>query len=154
MNPFKTIEKPFRSSFFQDFKKFIMRGNVVDMAVGVIVGTAFGNVVSSLVNDLIMPPLGLLVGSIDFSEQVITLRPAHDAVKAVTINYGAFINHVIHFLIVGFSIYLVIKGMNTLWKQESPPQAPAEKRCPECSMNIPSAARKCPHCTSPVPAQI
>lgn len=115
----------------QEFKKFAMRGNVLDMAVGIIIGAAFGKIVNSLVNDLLMPPLGMLLGKMDFSNMAITLKPAVvDAagtvtIPAVTIGYGMFINAIINFVIVAFAIFMLIKGMNTLYKKQEPaPAAP------------------------------
>ncbi|NLE39116.1 MAG: large-conductance mechanosensitive channel protein MscL, partial [Pirellulaceae bacterium] len=122
----------------KEFKDFAMRGNVVDMAVGIIIGGAFGKIVSSLVNDVIMPPVGMLLGNADFSKLAITLREAAtDAegatVAAVTINYGAFINTVLDFVIVAFCIFLVIKLMNRLKREEEKPvEAPTTKDCPRC----------------------
>jgi len=113
-------------SMMQEFKAFAMRGNVVDMAVGIIIGGAFGKIVSSLVNDVIMPPIGLLVGGVDFSALGITLREATEAAPAVVVKYGMFINVVIDFLIVAFAIFLLVRGMNALRKkQEAAPAAPA-----------------------------
>lgn len=110
---------------FKEFKEFAMRGNVVDMAVGIIIGAAFGKIVSSLVNDVIMPPIGMLLGGIDFSNFALTLKEAAGEVPAVTLNYGVFINTVIDFLIIAFAIFLVIKGMNKMKrKQEEEPAAP------------------------------
>lgn len=128
-----------------EFKKFILRGNVVDMAVGVVIGTAFGKIVSSLVNDVIMPPIGVLIGNVNFKDLAITLKPGYDGVKPVTLNYGVFINEIVHFLIIGFSIFMFVKLMNRLWTREV-----TEKKCPECAMMMPIEARKCPHCASPV----
>ncbi len=114
-------------AFFQEFKKFAMRGNVVDMAVGIIIGAAFGKIVSSLVSDIIMPPIGLLVGGIDFSNLSLVIKDAQEGVDAVTIKYGVFINTLIDFIIVAFAIFLLIKGLNSLKKKEeakptSPPK--------------------------------
>ena len=145
---------------FKEFKEFAMRGNVVDMAVGIIIGAAFGTIVKSLVDDVIMPPIGLLLGNVDFSNLFITLKQGAtagpylvlaDAKKAgaVTLSYGAFINTVIRFVIVAFSVFLLVKGMNTLKrKQEAPPAAPTTKECPHCLSTIPIKATKCAHCTS------
>jgi large conductance mechanosensitive channel len=112
----------------KEFKEFAMRGNVVDMAVGIVIGAAFGKIVSSIVNDVIMPPIGMLLGGVDFSDLMITLREAVGETPAVMIKYGAFINTVIDFLIVAFAIFMVIKGMNTMKKkqEEAPPPAPPE----------------------------
>jgi large conductance mechanosensitive channel len=110
---------------FKEFKEFAMRGNVVDMAVGIIIGAAFGKIISSLVNDVIMPPIGMLLGGIDFSNFMLTLKEAMGEVPAVTLNYGVFINTVIDFLIIAFVIFMVIKGMNRMKrKQEEEPAAP------------------------------
>lgn len=133
----------------KEFKQFAMRGNVVDMAVGVIVGGAFGKIVTSLVNDLLMPPLGLVVGNMDFSEMVLTLKPAVGDTKAVTINYGIFINNVLNFLIVTFCIFLTVKALSHLHKQEPPP-LPTQRDCPYCLTPISKRATRCPNCTSSV----
>jgi large conductance mechanosensitive channel len=115
-------------SMMKEFKQFAMRGNVVDMAVGIIIGAAFGKIVSSLVNDVIMPPIGLLMGGVDFSSFMITLKQAMGDVPAVTLNYGVFINTVIDFVIVAFAIFMVIKGMNRMKKKEE--EAPAAPPAP------------------------
>ena len=113
-------------SFFKEFKEFAMRGNVMDMAIGIIIGAAFGKIVSSVVADVVMPPIGLLIGGVDFSNLAITLKDAADGVPAVTLRYGMFIQTVFDFLIVAFAIFLVIKGMNKLQrkKEEVPPAPP------------------------------
>ncbi len=147
-------------AMLEEFKKFAMRGNVVDMAVGIIIGGAFGTIVKSLVDDVIMPPIGLLLGGVDFADLFITLKDgatagpyatvaaAKDA-GAVTLNAGLFINSVISFLIVAFAVFLLIKGMNSLQrKEEAPPAEPTEKECPHCFTKIPIKATRCPHCTS------
>jgi len=131
----------------KEFKAFIMRGNVVDLAVGVIIGAAFGKIVSSLVSDILMPPIGMLVGGIDFSDLALTLKAPLGAFKPITIRYGLFINNVIDFLIVAFCVFLVVKLVNTLQKQPPAPD-PTEKKCPQCFMLIPIEAKKCGHCTS------
>jgi large conductance mechanosensitive channel len=131
----------------KEFKAFIMRGNVVDLAVGVIIGATFGKIVSSLVSDILMPPIGMLIGGIDFSEMALTLKTPIGDAKPVVIHYGLFINNVIDFLIVAFCVFLVIKGINSL-KKSPPPADPTEKSCPQCAMLIPVAAKKCGHCTS------
>ena len=114
-------------SMIQEFKKFAMRGNVVDMAVGIIIGAAFGRIVQSLVGDIIMPPLGMLLSTVDFATLAITLREASEGVEAVTLGYGAFIKTVVDFLIIAAAIFLVIRGMNQLKKkeEEAPPPPPA-----------------------------
>ena len=144
----------------KEFKEFAMRGNVVDMAVGIIIGAAFGTIVKSVVDDVIMPPIGLLLGNVDFSDLFITLKQGAAAgpyatlelakkAGAVTLNYGAFLNTVISFLIVAFSVFLLVKGMNKLKRQqEAPPPAPTTKECPHCLSTIPIKATKCAHCTS------
>ncbi len=145
---------------FEEFKKFAMRGNVVDMAVGIIIGGAFGTIVKSLVSDVIMPPIGLLLGGVDFADWFITLKEGATAgpyatvaaakeAGAVTLNAGLFINSLISFLIVAFAVFLLIKGMNSLQKKaEEPPKEPTEKDCPHCFTAIPIKATRCPHCTS------
>ena len=140
----------------EEFKKFAMRGNVVDMAVGIVIGAAFGKIVSSFVKDVLMPPLGKLMGGVDFSNLFInlsegsyaTLAAAQEA-GAATLNYGIFINTVLDFLIVAFAIFMVIKAMNRL-KTEEPPKAPDTKACSECLSDIPIAAKRCKFCASQV----
>ncbi len=145
----------------KEFKEFAMRGNVVDMAVGIIIGAAFGKIVSSLVNDIIMPPIGVILGGVDFSEIFINLSGgAYDSLAAAkdagaaTINVGVFINTVLDFLIVAFAIFMVIRAMNTLKRkeQEAPAPAPTTKDCPHCLSSIPIKATRCAHCTSEVAA--
>jgi large conductance mechanosensitive channel len=133
----------------KEFKDFAMKGNVVDMAVGIVIGAAFGKIVSSLVADVIMPPIGVLMGNVDFSSLVITLREKTADAPAVTIRYGVFINTVIDFVIVAFAIFLVIKQMNRL-KKSAPSAEPTTKDCPRCLMTIPLKATRCGHCTSEV----
>ena len=144
----------------EEFKKFALRGNVVDMAVGIIIGAAFGKIVSSLVKDVIMPPIGKLMGNVDFAGLFInlgdvpyeTLAAAQEA-GAPTINYGVFTNTVLDFIIVAFAIFMAIKAMNTLSKkEEEAPAAPTTKECPECLSEIPLAARRCKYCASEVTA--
>jgi large conductance mechanosensitive channel len=137
-----------------EFKTFVIRGNVVDLAVGVVIGAAFGTVVTSFVNDLLMPPIGLLLGSVDFASLFVTLRggpyPSIAAAKAAgapTLNYGLFINHIISLIIVGFAVFLLVKQVNRL---KGPPPAATTRECPACIMPIPLKARRCPHCTSEV----
>jgi len=134
-------------SLLQEFKEFAVKGNVVDMAVGVVIGGAFGKIVASLVNDVIMPPIGLLLGKVDFSQLSLTLKEATEGTAAVTINYGKFINNMVDFTIVAFCIFLVIKQINRL-KRTPPPADPTTKSCPECLMEVPKAAKRCGHCTS------
>ena len=131
----------------KEFKEFAMRGNVVDMAVGLIIGAAFGKIVTSLVNDVIMPPIGLLLGNVDFSNLAVTLRDKTAEADAVTLNYGLFINTVLDYLIVAFAIFMVIKQMNRLKKKEPEPEI-TTKDCPRCCTSIPIQATRCPHCTS------
>jgi large conductance mechanosensitive channel len=133
----------------KEFKDFAMRGNVVDMAVGIIIGGAFGKIVSSLVNDVVMPPIGLLLGKVDFSNLAVTLIEKTAEADAVTIKYGMFINTVLDFIIVAFSIFIVIKQLNRL-KKEAPPAAPTTKECPKCYSTIPIKATRCPNCTSEI----
>jgi large conductance mechanosensitive channel len=139
---------------FKEFKEFVMRGNVMDLAVGVIVGAAFGKIVGSLVNDVLMPVIGLLLGGFDFSNLFVilgqgTFATIADAKKAgvATLNYGVFLNTIIEFLIVAFAIFMVVKQVNRL-KRPEPAAAPTTKDCPQCATAIPIAAKKCPNCTS------
>ncbi|AGK98714.1 large-conductance mechanosensitive channel protein MscL [Clostridium pasteurianum] len=138
---------------WKDFKKFALKGNVIDLAVAVIIGGAFGKIVNSLVNDIIMPPLGLILGRVNFSELYINLSgnqygSLSDAEKAgaPTINYGVFLNDIIQFLIIAFSIFIVIKQLDRFKKKEE--KIETEKKCPYCVTNIPIKATRCPHCTS------
>ena len=145
---------------FKEFKEFAMRGNVMDMAVGIVIGAAFGTIVTSLVKDVIMPPIGLLLGNVDFSNIFAVLKEgktvgpyasvaAAKAAGAVTINVGVFINTIINFLIVAFAIFLVIRSINRLKrKQEAPAAAPTTKECSFCFTAIPIKATRCPNCTS------
>jgi large conductance mechanosensitive channel len=133
----------------KEFKEFAMRGNVVDMAVGIIIGGAFGKIVSSLVNDLVMPPLGLLTGKVDFSDKLLVLHQAVGDRPAVTLNYGRFLTTVLDFLIVAFVVFLLVRQMNRLANtQEPPPAKPTTKDCPYCLSTIPLGATRCPNCTS------
>lgn len=128
---------------FKEFKEFAMRGSVLDMAVGIILGGAFGAIVSSLVADVLMPPIGLLLGKVDFSKLSVALS------DSVTLNYGKFINTIITFLIVAFCLFLIIRAMNRLQKKaEAPAAAPTTKDCPFCATAVPIKAVRCPHCTS------
>lgn len=140
----------------KEFKEFAMRGNVVDMAIGIILGVAFGKIVSSFVKDILMPPIGMLVGEVDFSDVYINLSStayeslaAAQAAGAATINIGVFLNTVIDFLIVAFAIFIVIRQMNRL-KKAPPPADPTTRECPYCVSEIPIKASKCAHCTSEV----
>lgn len=131
----------------QEFKQFAMRGNVVDLAVGVVIGAAFGKIVTSLVEDVIMPPLGYLAGGVDFSDKAITIAAAMGDKPAVLLKYGVFINSIVNFAIVAFAIFLVVKQMNKIMpKEEAKPVA--TKECPMCLSAVPAKATKCAHCTS------
>ncbi len=140
--------------FIGEFKEFAVKGNVIDMAVGIIIGAAFGSIVNSLVKDVIMPPIGMLMGGINFADMFValdgkayaTLSEAQ-AAAAPTINYGLFINSVISFIIVALAIFVLIKQINAIKKQPAPPD-PNTKECPYCKESIPIAAVKCSHCTS------
>ncbi len=135
-------------SMIKEFKSFAMRGNVVDMAVGIIIGAAFGKIVTSLVSDVIMPPIGLLLGGVDFSGIMFTIKEATNGAPAVAMRWGVFINTIVDFVIVAFVIFLVIKAMNTVMKKEEP--AVTTRPCPECMMPVPIEAKRCGHCTSPL----
>ena len=143
---------------FKEFKEFAMKGNVLDMAVGIIIGAAFGKIITSFVSDILMPPLGLLLGKMDFSGLFINLSgqsyptvAAAKAAGAATLNYGIFINTVIDFLIVAFAVFLLVKQVNRM-KRQTPAAAPATKDCPFCVSAIPIPAKRCPHCTSQLTA--
>lgn len=139
----------------KEFKEFAMRGNVLDLAVGVIIGAAFGKVVSSLVDDVLMPPIGKLVGHVDFSQLYINLSDQSfptlaDAKKAgAALNYGNFINTIINFVIVAFAVFLLVRSVNR-WMPKPPPPPATTRDCPQCAMPIPVTAKKCGHCTSAV----
>lgn len=135
-------------SLIQEFKSFALRGNVVDMAVGIIIGASFGKIVSSLVNDLLMPPIGLAIGGMDFSTLAITIREAAAGRAAVVIRYGMFINVIVDFLIVAFAMFLIIQMMNRMLKKQETAPAATTKECPECLMPIPLNAKRCGHCTA------
>ena len=144
----------------QEFKKFAMRGNVVDMAVGIIIGGAFGTIVKSLVDDVLMPPIGLLLGGVDFSNLFVVLKQGATAgpysalsdaraAGAVSVNYGVFLNSVISFLIVAFAVFMLIRAVNSMQREEAPaPAAPTSKECKFCASSIPIKATRCPQCTS------
>jgi large conductance mechanosensitive channel len=142
---------------WKEFREFIMRGNVMDLAVGIIIGAAFGAIINSLVNDVIMPPIGLLLGKINFTDMFINLTPEKAATSlkaakdlgAATINYGVFINTLINFLIVALVIFLVVRAVNKLRRPVPAPAAsPQTKDCPYCYSSIPFKATRCPNCTS------
>jgi len=149
---------------FKEFKEFAMRGNVVDMAVGIIIGASFGVIVKSLVDDVLMPVIGLLMGNVDFANFFLVLKAGKvpgpyatlaeaKAATAVTMNYGLFINSIVTFLIVAFAVFLLIKQINALKrKEEAPPAAPTTKECPFCLSMVPLKATRCPHCTSELKA--
>jgi large conductance mechanosensitive channel len=143
---------------WKDFRTFILRGNVIDLAIGVIIGVAFGAVVKSLVDDVIMPPIGIATGGIDFSNKFVVLKDgaaaagpyasvaAAKAAGATTLNYGVFVNNVVSFLIVGFCAFLLVRAVSRLIPAKEPP--PMTKACPYCSTDIPVTATRCPNCTS------
>jgi large conductance mechanosensitive channel len=144
----------------KEFKEFAMKGNVVDMAVGIIIGAAFGTIVSSAVNDVLMPPLGLLIGNVDFSNMFAVLKEGATAgpyasldvaqkAGATVMAYGKFINQIINFIIVAFAVFMMIRSMNRLKKQPAPVEAvPTTKECPHCCSSVPIKATKCGFCTS------
>jgi len=138
----------------KEFKEFAMKGNVMDMAVGIIIGAAFGRIITSLVSDIVMPPLGLVLGHVDFSALFLNISGVHyptlaaaKAANAPTVNYGTFINTVIDFLIVAFIIFLIVRQVNR-WSGPPPAPAPTTKECPFCGTAIPLKATRCPNCTS------
>jgi len=144
----------------KEFRDFAMRGNVVDMAVGIVIGAAFGKIISSVVADVLMPPVGLLLGGVDFSNLYVVLKQGGkagpylalaeaQAAGAVTLNYGLFLNQVVSFTIVAFALFVVVKAMNKMKRETpAPAAAPTTKDCPQCATAIPIAARRCPNCTS------
>ena len=143
---------------WKEFKEFALKGNAVDLAIGVIIGAAFGGIVTSLVNDVLMPPIGKVMGGVDFSNMFFvlgdgsfpSLKAAKDA-GAATINYGVFINLLINFLIVAFVLFMVVKAMNRMKREAPAPMSPpTEKECPQCVMSVPIKAKRCPHCTSSI----
>lgn len=143
----------------KEFKEFAMRGNVVDLAVGLVVGAAFAKIVSSFTSDLLMPPLGLLMGRVDFSNLFVPLDGHHYAsldlarrAGAATINYGVFLNTIIDFLIIAFAVFLVVRAMNRLTARKEAPAAPTTRECPRCISQIPIRANRCPNCTSDIQA--
>ncbi|MFO0753718.1 MAG: large-conductance mechanosensitive channel protein MscL [Thermodesulfovibrionales bacterium] len=147
---------------FKEFREFAVKGNVVDMAVGIIIGAAFTAIVTSFVNDILMPPLGLLLGNLDFQNFFLLLKEGKTAspyaslaeaktAGAVTLNYGLFVNALISFLIVAFAVFLLVRTINNLRReQETPPAAPSARECPYCLSIIPAKAVRCAHCTSEI----
>jgi large conductance mechanosensitive channel len=140
---------------FKEFKEFAMRGNVLDMAVGIIIGAAFGQIVNSFVQDVLMPPIGRLLGHVDFSNLFINLTDKHydtiaaaKAAGAATLNYGVFLNTVINFLIVAFAVFLLVREVNRFAAKPAPAAAPTTRDCPYCLSAVPIKATKCAHCTS------
>lgn len=150
----------------QEFKEFAVKGNVVDMAVGIIIGAAFGTIVKSLVDDVLMPPIGLLLGGVDFTDLYLTLKTgtpvgpyetlaAAQEAGAVTVNYGVFVNNVISFLVVALAVFMLVRAINRLRRQEQvAPASPTEKPCQFCATTIPIQATRCPHCTSQLEATV
>jgi len=135
-------------SVVKEFKEFAMRGNVLDLAIGIIIGGAFGKVVSSLVNDVLMPPIGVIIGGVDFSSFGITLKEAIESTPASVLKYGVFLNHMIDFAIVAFAVFLIVKAVNRMKRKAEVPAAPTTKACPECFMTIPVEAKRCGYCTT------
>ena len=150
---------------FKEFREFAVKGNMIDMAVGIVVGAAFGTIIASLVSDIIMPPIGLLLGNVDFSGLFLVLKQGKvaapyatladaKAAGAVTMNYGVFINTIISFMIIAFSVFIVVKNVNRLKREEKlPPAEATTKECPFCLAAIPVKAVKCGHCTSELKGQ-
>jgi len=140
---------------FKEFKEFAVKGSMIDLAVGIIIGAAFTGVVNSLVKDVLMPPIGLLISNVDFSNLFLTLKGEHfqtvaeaKSGGAVTLNYGLFINTLINFLIVGFAVFLLVKQVNKFKRKKEPEAAPATKECPYCKSSVHADAVRCPNCTS------
>jgi large conductance mechanosensitive channel len=153
-----------RMQMLKEFREFAVKGNVVDMAVGIIIGAAFGTIVASLVADIIMPPIGLLLGGVDFANLFVVLKAGEmagpyasladaQAAGAVTINYGAFFNTIISFVLVALAVFFLVRAINRLKREkEAPPAAPTEKECPYCLSKVPIKATKCAYCTSDLAA--
>ncbi len=140
---------------WKEFRDFAIRGNVIDLAIGIVIGAAFGKIVTSFVSDVLMPPLGLLLGRVDFSNLFINLSSQHyqtlaeaKQAGAATLNYGLFINTIIDFVIVAFAIFLLVQQVNRLTRREKAVEAPTTKSCPYCATQIPLPATRCPNCTS------
>ena len=145
----------------KEFKEFALKGNMMDMAIGIIIGGAFGTIIKSLVDDILMPPLGMLTGGIDFTNKFVVLQEGAAAAApygtlaaakeagATVVSYGSFISNFISFLILAFAVFLMVKGMNRL-RNQSPPPPPATKECPRCLGNVPLKATRCPYCTSEI----
>jgi large conductance mechanosensitive channel len=153
------VRKPYIQSkedfMFKEFKAFALRGNVIDLAVGIIIGSAFGKIITSLVNDIIMPPLGLLLGKVNFANLFVSLNGVAyqkladaQAAGAPTLNYGLFINTIIDFILVAFAIFLLIRQVNRFSRKPAPVVEATTKECPFCNTQIPIKARRCPNCTS------
>lgn len=138
------------TNMLKEFKEFAMRGNMIDMAVGIIIGAAFGKVVSALVTNIMMPPIGFLLGRVDFSSLAITLYEKTADTPAVVISYGLFINTLLDFVIVAFAIFIVIKQVNRFNPVNKSPAEPTTQSCPYCCTDIPIKATRCPHCTSQI----
>jgi len=135
-------------SMVKEFKEFAMRGNVLDLAIGIIIGAAFGKVVSSMVSDVLMPPIGVLIGGVDFSSFGLTLKAATPEHSAAVLKYGVFLNNIIDFTIVAFAVFIIVKAVNRMQRKAQPAAAPTTKQCPECLMDIPVQAKRCGHCTT------
>jgi large conductance mechanosensitive channel len=142
----------------KEFKEFAMKGNVLDLAVGFIIGAAFGKIVTSLVSDIIMPPIGLILGKVDFSNLFVDLSGKSysslaeaKAAGAATLNYGIFLNNIVDFLVVAFAVFLLVRMVNR-WNKPAPAAAPSTKECPYCASTIPLKATRCPNCTSEIRA--
>lgn len=145
--------------FVREFKEFAVKGNVMDLAFAVVIGAAFGKIIDSLVKDILMPPLGLLMGGMDFSNHFVTLRGEKfatlaeaQAAGAVTLNYGVFVNTIVSFLIIGFTIFLIVRRLNAAQRQETMAVVATTRACPECLSNIPLDARRCKYCSVPLSA--
>jgi large conductance mechanosensitive channel len=142
----------------KEFKEFAMKGNVLDLAVGFIIGAAFGKIVTSLVSDIVMPPIGLILGKVDFSSLFLNLSGKSysslaeaKAAGAATLNYGIFLNNIVDFLVVAFAVFLLVRMVNR-WNKPAPAAAPSTKECPYCASAIPLKATRCPNCTSEIRA--
>jgi large conductance mechanosensitive channel len=148
-------------SVLREFREFALRGNVIDLAIGIIIGAAFGTIISSLVDDIIMPPIGLLLGGVRFEDLFLVLRPGDPAAPyttlvdakaagAVTVNYGVFVNRLVTFVIVLFAVFMIVRAINRLRRRQQVAPDPTDRPCPFCAMPIPLRAVRCPHCTSAI----
>jgi large conductance mechanosensitive channel len=135
-----------------EFKEFAVRGNAIDLAIGIIIGAGFNSIVSALVDNIIMPPLGLLTGGIDFSSQQIVIKSATESSEAVAIGYGVLVNALLEFAIIAFAVFMIVRYINKLKREQTPEDKPAERKCSYCQQAVDPKATRCPHCTAELSA--